>query len=103
MAASDAADMHEQFALIRRQFIAGLARRLQEMAQASTPSELHAVLHRLAGAAGSFGFEALSQQARQTMSAVEAQDVDLQKQCLAALTAAMQALLAESGSNDTIS
>ena len=56
-----------QFEQIRLRFVAGLARREQEIDEASTPESLHAALHRLAGAAGAFGYSALGTFAREAM------------------------------------
>lgn len=64
----------EQFARIRRTFILGLFKREAEIEQATTQADLTAALHRLAGAAGSFGFQELSELARQTMDATVRND-----------------------------
>lgn len=102
MADGDASDFEAQYAQIRQQFVNGLPRRLQEMAQASGPKELLAVLHRLAGAAGSFGFEALGQLAREAMAATQAQDAALKALCLSKLESAMHDLGRIDGPCDTI-
>ena len=60
----------EQFQQIRKAFIAGLSRRETEIVEARSREHLDAALHRLAGAAGAFGFEELSQLARSAMQAV---------------------------------
>lgn len=52
---------------LQQQFVAGLVRRQAELIQAQNPSARLAALHRLAGAAGSFGFVALGLLARQAM------------------------------------
>ncbi len=59
----------EQFSQIRQTFILGLAKRESEIEHAPTRANLNAALHRLAGAAGAFGFEDLSQLARSVMQA----------------------------------
>lgn len=103
MAEGGALDLEAQFARIRQQFVKGLPGRWQELTQATSPEERCAVLHRLAGAAGSFGFEALGQLAREAMAAIEAGDAVQQSACIARLEAAMQALCLASGPGDTIS
>lgn len=102
MAEGDAPDFEAQYARIRQQFVNGLPRRLQEIAQASEQQELEAVLHRLAGAAGSFGYETLGQLAREAMAATQAQDAVQQAQCLARLETAMRDLCRMDGPGDTI-
>ncbi len=59
----------EQFAQIRQTFILGLAKRESEIEHAPTRANLNLTLHRLAGAAGAYGFEELSQLARSVMEA----------------------------------
>jgi len=49
---------------LRRKFVAGLPARWQEIEQAPDPAARTAALHRLAGAAGSYGYEQLGQAAR---------------------------------------
>jgi len=48
-----------QFEAIRRQFLAGLARRVHEIKTAPDADALRAALHRLAGAAGCYGYTTL--------------------------------------------
>lgn len=52
------------FVLLRRQFTEGLPGRLREIRSALDAQERHQALHRLVGAAGSYGFGSLSQAAR---------------------------------------
>ena len=52
------------FAALQRQFCAGLAERWVAIAEAPTPQAQTQALHKLAGAAGSYGMGALSQAAR---------------------------------------
>lgn len=59
-----------QFELLRQRFLAGLARRMAELDAADDDSSRRAVLHRLAGAAGAYGCEALGQLARQAEQAL---------------------------------
>lgn len=53
-----------KFDRLREKFAAGLPTRLTEIESAATPQERAAALHRLAGAAGCFGFDALDVAAR---------------------------------------
>ncbi len=53
-----------QFKVLQRHFVAGLAVRWRTVTDAETPQQLQAELHRLSGAAGSYGFERMSQCAR---------------------------------------
>lgn len=59
-----------QFALLQQRFVAGLASRRQEFSGGHVPQQMAAAAHRLAGAAGGYGFDALSACAR-----------DLERQC----------------------
>jgi HPt (histidine-containing phosphotransfer) domain-containing protein len=52
------------FEALRQKFITGLPARWQEIEQAPDPAARAAALHRLAGAAGSYGYEELGQAAR---------------------------------------
>ncbi|MBP7668200.1 MAG: Hpt domain-containing protein [Burkholderiaceae bacterium] len=52
-------------AALRQRFIGGLAGRWQAISQPASPQDCRQALHRLAGAAGSYGFAALGQAARQ--------------------------------------
>lgn len=54
-----------QFKLLQQHFIIGLPARWQEIDNAASLEFLQAALHRLAGSAGSYGFDKLSQLARQ--------------------------------------
>ena len=67
-------DLTALFEVIRRQFVAGLAERGRALDEAHTPQQLQAVLHRLAGAAGAFGYDTLGSMARQALQASEADD-----------------------------
>ena len=53
------------FQALRTRFLAGLPARWQEIEAAAPGAVRRDALHRLAGAAGSYGFEALGQAARQ--------------------------------------
>lgn len=59
--------MAAQYALLQRRFVEGLAARLSEIEAATEPATLHACLHRLAGAAGAFGYAHLGELARHAM------------------------------------
>lgn len=63
-AAGQAATVQAAFEALQRQFVAGLPARWSEIAQASDPTTRAAALHRLAGAAGGYGFHELGQAAR---------------------------------------
>lgn len=54
-----------QFEVLQQRFIAGLPARWQEIHGAAVPQTLQAALHRLSGSAGSYGFEGISQRARE--------------------------------------
>ncbi len=60
-----------QFLKIQKVFVGGLAKRLQDIQQAPDAQARHVALHRLAGAAGGYGFGALSVLAREAMDAIE--------------------------------
>ena len=79
------------FERLRGQFLAGLPARWQAIESAAPGAPRRDALHRLAGAAGSYGFEALGQAARQAERRRQAGDP-----ALAAALAALQAALARS-------
>jgi HPt (histidine-containing phosphotransfer) domain-containing protein len=54
----------ERYEALRKQFLAGLSRRWQEIECAADPAARAAALHRLAGAAGTYGFDELGRAAR---------------------------------------
>jgi len=60
-----------RFELIRQQFVAGLVRRAQEIDEAPDAESLRAALHRLAGVAGSYGYDHLGSLARTAMQTSE--------------------------------
>ena len=60
-----------QFQILKQRFIAGLAARWLEIDQADTNIALQSALHRLAGSAGSYGWESLGQLARRAESLAE--------------------------------
>ena len=57
-----------QFRVLQQRFLAGLPARWQEIDQANSQLVLKSALHRLAGSAGSYGFESLGQLARHAES-----------------------------------
>jgi hypothetical protein len=57
-----------QFLKIQRVFVSGLAQRLIEIRNAPDGKARYAALHRLAGAAGGFGFAELGELARDAMA-----------------------------------
>ncbi len=57
-----------QFKVLQQRFVAGLPARWREIEAAPTPQSLQTALHRLAGSAGSYGFERMSQCAREAES-----------------------------------
>ena len=79
------------FQQLREHFLAGLPACWQEIESALPGAAQRDALHRLAGAAGSYGFEALGQAARQAERRRQAGDP-----ALAAALAALQAELARS-------
>ncbi len=54
----------DRFEVLRQNFVAGLAARHLEIQSAATAQARQAALHRLCGAAGSFGMDRMSQCAR---------------------------------------
>lgn len=79
----------EQFQHIRKTFIAGLAKRETEIVEATNPEHVNAALHRLAGAAGAYGFDELSQLARSAMQSPHRGDDVQMHQAIAQLRHAM--------------
>ena len=73
------------FEALRLRFVAGLPARWREIEQAESVPARQAALHRLAGAAGSFGLAPLGEAARQAERLLLADDP-------AALAAALDAL-----------
>jgi len=80
-----------EFAKIRRDFVLGLSKREAELENAVHDAARHAVLHRLAGAAGGYGFEELSRLAREAMELPSGGEKGLQQQALARLKLALHA------------
>lgn len=68
------ADPAAAFAALRERFVAGLPRRWSEILEAPDAAARGAALHRLAGAAGAYGFEAIGESARRAEQALHAGD-----------------------------
>lgn len=64
--------MAARFEAIREQFVAGLAGRQRDIDAAPDRQALEAALHRLAGAAGGYGYGELGQLAHQALQAGDA-------------------------------
>lgn len=79
-----------QFSVLQRRFVAGLPSRWLEIRTASDGASLQAALHRLAGSAGSYGYERIGQCAREA-EALATQGAS------AALTRALAVLESEIG------
>ena len=79
-----------QFLVLQRRFVSGLPSRWLEIRDASDGRSLQLALHRLAGAAGSYGFEQIGLCAR------EAEALAMQGAAVA-LTRALRALELEIG------
>lgn len=84
----------EQFQQIRHLFVSGLARREAEIGQAESSEDLYAALHRLAGAAGSFGFDDLTQLTREAMESSRQNNEENLRIDIARLQQAIQAIRA---------
>jgi len=81
-------DFAAQFRSIQLHFIAGLPQRLDEIRSAADSRQRYVALHRLAGAAGGYGFPSLGDMARDAMQAMDTNsgsmlDASLQKLALA--------------------
>ena len=76
------------FAALRVQFLAGLPRRWAEISSAAGDTQRRAALHRLAGAAGGYGFPRLGEAARRAEQAAGEQLVTALAELQRELTAA---------------
>lgn len=81
----------DQFRILRQRFVAGLSARWLEVQNAPTWEARQAALHRLAGSAGSYGFERLQQRSREAELLLPDADSDTLACALAAVAAAMEA------------
>ena len=77
-----------QFLKIQQAFVAGLPRRLADILEAPDAQSRHVALHQLAGAAGGYGYAALSDLAREAMQAQES-DAELLQNVLQRLAQAV--------------
>jgi HPt (histidine-containing phosphotransfer) domain-containing protein len=85
-----AAAVQAAFEQLRQQFLQGLTGRWRDINEASTPGDRKAALHRLIGAAGSYGYAEISERAREAEHLLEAPTIDA-----AALQQALDALRCE--------
>jgi HPt (histidine-containing phosphotransfer) domain-containing protein len=91
-AAGDAgAGFEAAFAALRRRFVAGLPARWLEIERAPSVAARQAALHRLAGAAGSYGYAALGAAARRAEVLLAAGDEAALAAALRDLKAALEA------------
>lgn len=74
-----------QFDALRSRFVEGLPARLREILGASGGPEVCAALHRMAGAAGSFGFPEIGDTARWAERALASNDPMESQKALASL------------------
>ena len=82
-----------EFRAIQRNFIRGLPRRLEELQHAADDKQRHIALHRLAGAAGGYGFPHLGELARGAMQAMESDSKPVVDAALAQLALAIDAIV----------
>ena len=83
-----------QFQILQHRFVSGLPARWQEIDHADSNIVLQSALHRLAGSAGSYGFDSLGQLARRAESLVKSGDTSDLALVLAALAQQMKQLQA---------
>lgn len=84
-----------QFLKIQKIFIAGLPKRMADILHAVDAHSQHVALHQLAGAAGGYGFSALSVLAREAMDAQESETTKHLHDALQRLTLAVSDILRE--------
>ena len=77
--------IRQRFAALQQQFAAGLAARWHDIEHAPDAAAQQRGLHRLAGSAGSFGFDVLGQLAHQAELLLPGDDPAALAQALAAL------------------
>ncbi len=77
--------LQAKFQLLQQRFVLGLPARWCDIADAASTAAVQEALHRLAGAAGSYGFERLSQLARQAEHRALAAEASALAEALAAL------------------
>jgi HPt (histidine-containing phosphotransfer) domain-containing protein len=81
------------FQKIQRNFISGLPQRLKEIQQAVDNQSRYVALHRLAGAAGGYGFPHMGDMAMKAMRAMQPGSTTAIDECLANLTISMEAVI----------
>ncbi len=79
---------------LRQRFVSGLALRWQAIARPASPDDCRQALHRLAGAAGSYGFDALGLAAQQAEHSCDGSASGLPD---AAALAALRSCLVQAG------
>lgn len=75
----------QQFEKLRQHFAGGLAARWLAVGQAADPATKQALLHRLCGSAGSFGYQRLGQLAREAEELCALGDAAALAACLSQL------------------
>jgi HPt (histidine-containing phosphotransfer) domain-containing protein len=88
-------DFASQFRKIQQLFLGGLPQRMEDILQATDSQTRYTALHRLTGAAGGYGFEALSALAREAMEAFDAKNTERLHDALTRLDEAAKNLLRE--------
>jgi len=83
-----------KFRLLQQRFVMGLPARWTEISAATHQAPLQDALHRLAGGAGSYGFERLSQLAHQAEKHLSSGDSAKLADTLALLKSALDSALA---------
>jgi HPt (histidine-containing phosphotransfer) domain-containing protein len=86
-------DFASQFRKIQQLFLGGLPQRMEDILQATDSQTRYTALHRLTGAAGGYGFEALSALAREAMEAFDAKNTDRLHDALTSLDEAARKIL----------
>lgn len=80
-----AAGPADAFARLRARFVGGLPQRWQEIREAPDAARRRAALHRLAGAAGAYGLDAVGGAARRSEQALDRGDAAALEDALATL------------------
>jgi HPt (histidine-containing phosphotransfer) domain-containing protein len=83
----------EYFQKIQRNFICSLPQRLKEIQHAVDDQSRYVALHRLAGAAGGYGFPHLGDMAMDAMRAMQPGSTTAMDECLTKLSRAMEAVI----------
>jgi len=86
-------DFQAQFTALQQQFVKGLVQRQQALRRATSVQESQAVLHRLAGAAGAYGYDDLGNLARTAMNVMDTSGIDGAEPFLQAVYTAISALM----------